>query len=286
MQCSQLPQNIPKEEPDYYLNNTAYEKSRENSRDLKKLKASYLKQTDELDSMQFVLDIIVKELKKQKNNSITLKSIIEKDLNKIRNEFFLNRDSLDLEFTNSMLKIQNKIKILEDRASYTDSTNFEILNMLVMFENKITALTNSYREISEVKNNGSGGMAEIITDSEYREQYIEGLSAYQNGDYQLSLKYFNYLINVDSNHDLADNCQYWIGEVYYGLKDYKRSIKEFEQVFTFSGTNKDDDSQYKLGLCYINIGNKSRAREEFQKLLDNYSNSEYYKKAKQYMQQL
>ena len=94
------------------------------------------------------------------------------------------------------------------------------------------------------------------------------------------------MIDINPGHDLADNCQYWIGEVYYGMKDYKRSIKEFEKVFTFTGSNKDDDSQYKLGLCYVNIGNKSRAKDEFQKLLEIYPNSEYFQKSKQYLQQL
>ena len=52
------------------------------------------------------------------------------------------------------------------------------------------------------------------------------------------------------------------------MKDYRRSIKEFEKVFKYKDSNKYDDSQYKLGLCYVNIGNKSRAKDEFQKLLD------------------
>jgi TolA-binding protein len=77
-----------------------------------------------------------------------------------------------------------------------------------------------------------------------------------------------------------------VGEVYYGLKDYKRSISEFEKVFSFPGTNKADDAQYKLGLCFLNINNKTRALEEFTKVADYYSNSEYYKKAKQYIKQL
>ena len=80
--------------------------------------------------------------------------------------------------------------------------------------------------------------------------------------------------------------QYWVGEVYYSLKNYKRSINEFENVFSFPGTNKADDAQYKLGLCYINIGNKVKAAEEFKRLVEYYPNSEYFKKSQQYINQL
>ncbi len=284
--CTQIPRTVPAEEPDYLLNSSAYEKSRENSREVKKLKASMLKQADQIDSLFIVMETVIREVKHQKMKSSELKSVVENDLHRLRSDIVADRDSMDIELTNTLVRIQNKLRILEDRASYTDSTNFEILNMLVMFENKITSLTDSYREISELTTKGSIENVEVLSDAEYREMYIEGLSTYQNGEYEKSLKIFNDLIDINPVHDLADNCQYWIGEVYYGMKDYKRSIKEFEKVFTFSGSNKDDDSQYKLGLCYINIGNKSRAKDEFQKLLEIYPNSEYYQKSKQYLQQL
>ena len=124
-----------------------------------------------------------------------------------------------------------------------------------------------------------------ITDKEYTAKYIESLSHYQNAEWNLSLNGFNYLIQVDSNHDLADNCQYWIGEVYYAKNDYRRSIKEFEKVSSFPGTNKADDAQFKIGLCYLNIGQIDMARQEFKKLQEFYPNSEYYKKTQDYLQQ-
>ena len=86
------------------------------------------------------------------------------------------------------------------------------------------------------------------------------------------------------NHDLADNSQYWIGEIYYALNDYRSSIKEFEKVFSFPGTNKADDAQYKLGLCYMNIGQKDNANKQFNNLMEFYPKSEFNKKAKEYLQ--
>ena len=69
------------------------------------------------------------------------------------------------------------------------------------------------------------------------------------------------------------------------MNDYKKSIREFEKVFSFSGTNKGDDAQFKIGLCFMNIGQNDNAIIEFSKLLDSYPNSEYYSRAKNYINQ-
>ena len=192
--------------------------------------------------------------------------------------------SFEKEVTNTLIKVQNKIHILEDRTFYTDSLYFEIVNDLVMIENKIESLISSYKEMTEISGKKKTRVIPKITDAEYQAKYIEALSNYQNAEWNLSLDGFKFLIQADSNHDLADNCQYWIGEVYYSLKDFKRSIKEFEKVFTFPGTNKSDDAQFKLGLCYVNIGQLDKAKQEFESLLELYPNSEYYKRSQEYLQ--
>ena len=185
--------------------------------------------------------------------------------------------------TNTLIKMQNKIHILEDKTFYTDSLYFEIVNDLVMIENQIESLISSYKEMIDISGNKQTNVVPNITSEEYQAKYIESLSHYQNGEWNASLDGFKFLIQSDSNHDLADNCQYWIGEVYYSLKDFRRSIKEFEKVFTFPGTNKSDDAQFKLGLCYINIGQKNKARQEFENLMEFYPNSEYYKRSQEYL---
>ena len=192
--------------------------------------------------------------------------------------------SVNEEITNTIIKMQNKINILEDRTFFTDSLYFEIVNDLVMIENQIESLISSYREMNQISGKKKTIVIPKITNEEYQAKYIKSLSHYQNGEWNLSLDGFKFLIQAESNHDLADNCQYWIGEVYYSQKDFQRSIKEFEKVFTFPGTNKSDDAQFKLGLCYVNIGRIDKAKQEFENLLEFYPNSEYYKRSQEYLQ--
>ena len=206
---------------------------------------------------------------------------LEKEVQTVLNG--MQDGSFEKEITNTLIKVQNKIHILEDRTFYTDSLYFEIVNDLVMIENKIESLISSYKEMTEISGKKKTRVIPKITDEEYQAKYIEALSNYQNAEWNLSLDGFKFLIQMDSNHELADNCQYWIGEVYYALKDFRRSIKEFEKVFSFPGTNKSDDAQFKLGLCYVNIGQIDKAKQEFESLLEFYPNSEYYKRSQEYL---
>jgi TolA-binding protein len=197
----------------------------------------------------------------------------------------LQKNSFEKEMANAMIKVQNKIHILEDRTFYTDSLYFEIVNDMILIENEIISLIASFKDMSEISGKKKTRIIPKITNEEYQAKYIEALSNYQNGEWNVSLDGFKFLIQSDRNHDLADNCQYWIGEVYYSLKEFGRSINEFEKVFTFPGTNKADDAQFKLGLCYVNIGQLDKAKIEFENLLELYPNSEYFARSKELFKQ-
>ena len=68
-------------------------------------------------------------------------------LNTLSEEFtdqleVINRyDSSTSEITTTLIKMKNKFEILEDRAFYSDSVYFEIINDLVEIDSKIEKLS-------------------------------------------------------------------------------------------------------------------------------------------------
>jgi len=195
-------------------------------------------------------------------------------------------DSATIMIINRINTIQNKIKILEDKASYSDSTNFEILAQLIMIENKIVTLTRSFNEQYDLRTDKTIIEQAHLSSEEFKRRYIRSLGLYQDGKYQDAIENFSDLVINSPDYPLADNCQYWLGESYYSLKNYKRALLEFQKVFEFTDSDKWDDAQLKMGICYKNMGDARRAKEEFKKLLDYYPGSEYYRKANQYLNQL
>lgn len=109
----------------------------------------------------------------------------------------------------------------------------------------------------------------------YLAEYKAALDFFDSYEYDRALPIFEKLILSNPDNELADNSQYWLGECYYGAKDYKRSLLEFEKVFTFPNNNKMDAAQLKLGICYLRLGNKKSAMEEFSRLALLYPDSEY-----------
>lgn len=192
-------------------------------------------------------------------------------------------DSSELAMVNQFSLLMNKIRLLEDKASFIDSTNFEILSQLVLIENKIVSLTQSFSDIMAARQpaNLSGGAR--LSDDEFRQRYIDALKTYQRGEFREAGDAFIDLIKNGGSHDLADNAQYWLAECFYATNNYKRAIMEFGRVFDYAGTDKGDDAQLKISRSYWNAGNHDRARAEFQKLLAEYPRTDLSDSAPQYL---
>lgn len=121
--------------------------------------------------------------------------------------------------------------------------------------------------------------------SSFAEGYQDALKSYRSRQYHEAVQKFEALLQTNNRHALSDNCQYWIGESYYALGNYQQAIAAFQNVFTFSNSNKDDAAQLKLGLCYIRLNDEEQAKREFEKLINNYPTSEYINIAKRYIAQ-
>ena len=125
-----------------------------------------------------------------------------------------------------------------------------------------------------------------VAPGEYKQRYNEGYDLFQARNYQAAIDVFESLIASDGNNSLSDNAQFWIGESHYAMRQYKKALLDFEKVFTFPKSNKNADAQFKLGLCYVRLGDKDKAREEFQRVLDVYPKSDYTARAQKHLAEL
>ena len=125
-----------------------------------------------------------------------------------------------------------------------------------------------------------------VSPEEYQSRYQEGLDLFHANQYRDAIQVFENLLASSANNNLSDNAQYWIGESHYALREYKKAIIDFEKVFTFPRSNKNDAAQFKLGLCYVRLGDNAKAREEFQRLIDVYPQSEFINRAQEHLASL
>lgn len=88
------------------------------------------------------------------------------------------------------------------------------------------------------------------------------------------------LLSSGIKDDYADNCHYWIGESNFHLKEYSQAIKHFQQVQGYKYSEKNDDAQLMIARSYELLGDRAKARSEYQKLVEMYPTSEYVRRAR------
>ncbi|RMH60741.1 MAG: tol-pal system protein YbgF [Calditrichaeota bacterium] len=174
-------------------------------------------------------------------------------------------------------KYEKEIKKLKKQLKEKDNTIANLSAELSVKEDELSKKSNS------PSYGGVSGGVGAISMEEYSSRYEEARNAFENRNYQQAIELFESLLATSSSHPLADNAQYWIGESQFMLHRYDAAIISFEKVFTFPKSNKNADAQYKLGLCYVMKGDKTKAREEFERLIADYPNSRYVALARKKM---
>ena len=125
-----------------------------------------------------------------------------------------------------------------------------------------------------------------VLNSEYGLAYQDALDDFNVRRFDSALRKFRELIATNSNHPLADNCQYWIGETYYAMGRYYEAVAEFQKVYAFGKSNKTNDAQLMIGLAFLKSGEKEMARSELNMLVSFNPQSESAKKAQKYLRML
>ncbi len=119
--------------------------------------------------------------------------------------------------------------------------------------------------------------------ADYRMAYNDALNKYFNNSYLESIQDFRLLIEREPYGAYADNAQYWIGECYYSLEDFESAITEFKKVFTFPENNKSDHALFKIALSYQQLGRYLKARENMNRFILDYPESELVSQAHDFL---
>ena len=96
------------------------------------------------------------------------------------------------------------------------------------------------------------------------EIYQEGLDAINAGKNEDATDKFTSFLTKFPEHKLASNAQYWLGESYYGRKDYAKAAVAFAKGYEkYKDGNKGADNILKLGLAMQMLGKKEEACTAF-----------------------
>jgi tol-pal system protein YbgF len=101
--------------------------------------------------------------------------------------------------------------------------------------------------------------------------YHRSLTALHAGRIARAVTGFRNFLARYPHHGYADNAQYWIGECYFDLKQFRSSAREFRRVFErYPHGNKVPDAMLKLGLSQLAIGERRDGRRVLETLRRTY----------------
>jgi TolA-binding protein len=100
--------------------------------------------------------------------------------------------------------------------------------------------------------------------------YDGALALFWEKRYDEAISSFTSLLNGGIEADMADHCEYWIGESHYGKKEFREAAVSFEKVIRITISNKKADAYIMLGQAYERLHEDSKARWAYEELLKTY----------------
>ena len=110
--------------------------------------------------------------------------------------------------------------------------------------------------------------------------YMTGVFAYQQDNFQLAIKYFANLHLIGADKNISGNVIYWMADSYQHLGDIDNAMIYLDMVIENNNSDHIDDALIKKGLLYRKRGELDKSLVVLNKLVNNYPKSEYAKLAR------
>jgi len=175
------------------------------------------------------------------------------------------------------VQLKSKVDQLNDAIRQKEMEIEELKVQLANRKEKINELEN------QLRNRGGALASSLNVDlSDFASSYEQALQQYYSREFDAAIYLFSMLLETSPTHRLASNCQYWLGECYFGQSDYSMALDAFQKVLAYEESFKKDDALLMMGRCYIFLGDKQTALSMFDQLMNQFPDSEYYQKAQFY----
>ena len=120
-----------------------------------------------------------------------------------------------------------------------------------------------------------------------RLRYERVLALFRDGDLDGARYGFASFLSEYPNSDLAPNARYWLGESYYGKKDFRKAIDAYDKVeLDYPGSEKVPAAILKKGFAYLALKDKKRASSAFKQVVTLYPKTPEAGKASDKLAQL
>ena len=125
-----------------------------------------------------------------------------------------------------------------------------------------------------------------ITPGNPEQLFAVAYSDYSHRNYALAISEFQQYVETYPDSEMADNAEYWIGEILYAQKRYEDAIEVFSHVYNISPRgDKVTIALYKRALALAEMGRRDDAVAQLNALVKAYPKRQESEMAKQVLQE-
>ncbi|MDD4955314.1 MAG: DUF3808 domain-containing protein [Candidatus Omnitrophica bacterium] len=93
------------------------------------------------------------------------------------------------------------------------------------------------------------------------------------GELDSAISEYQKMLKEYPNHPVAVSAMRGIGLAYYKQNKFKEAIDMYQSVLDIAETSSDGYEYYQMGLCYLKLGQKDKAKEMFKKVISSEKSS-------------
>ncbi|MCX7829757.1 MAG: tol-pal system protein YbgF [Acidobacteria bacterium] len=196
----------------------------------------------------------------------------KEDIEKLQNDLLLLQKKYEA-LSAELLSLNKKLEIIENkidglqRSSQTADIRVDLDTLKIEIEKLNSAVSEiktlqSYSSLKSSQDENKSPISSAPLEETPEKLYQSAYSDYIQGRFQLALSGFQKFAETYPSHPLVENCYYWIGECYYGIKDYDKAKEYLEKVMSaYPKGTKFYSAKLKLALVHYNIGEKELAKK-------------------------
>ncbi|MGH9845953.1 MAG: tol-pal system protein YbgF [Blastocatellia bacterium] len=199
------------------------------------------------------------------------------------------------ELNTLIVQMSDNISAIRRAQSAVSTNSAEALTQVSAMGERITATNQRMERLSEQFAQLKKVIEDIpkmptftqLTPGNAEQLFAAAYSDFSRGNYDLAMSEFKQYVEIYPSSELADNAQYWIGEILYAQKKLPEAAAEFEKVAAVNAKgDKTATALYKRALILLETEKKDEALAQFQTILKDYPKTRESELATQQLQQL
>lgn len=103
--------------------------------------------------------------------------------------------------------------------------------------------------------------------------YVQGIAEYKRMRYREAIAKFDAALAQGIRSSLSDNCRFWTGVSHYQLREFRRSLTQFEQVARDRSSDKRSSALLMTGQSLDQLGRRDLAQMAYTRIIQEYPRS-------------